>query len=250
MPIDFTKLSDPVWMAEAQEKRAQKEAALEEKEAKVKAALNLFSCEAAYSRLTEKEQAFIKSCEKLLRLLQPLTEKQEKWLFDLAAKERQESTVAMGMDKPAHHSDEGWESELIMLEAWQWDGRSIQDIAQRLELINIHLPNKCKEWTHTVPAECRGKVSYVASRNPVNSEDETQEQMEIIALDSSGNALVCKTRYSTYVDVEDPHFNVMPIGEAKAVREQYSQRKADDELRIHQELEEDEERYVSPRLRM
>lgn len=164
---------------------------------------------------------------------------------DLEAFKR--AVATMGMDKPACQSDEEWEAELAMLEAWQWDGRHIQDITQRFDLINIHLPNKRKEWAHTVPVEWRGKVFYVESSNPVNSEEEVRRFAEILAVDDSGDALLFKTYHNTYTDDEAMESAVMPIAQAKALIEDYRQRKAAQDA--HQEQDEVEQ-DDAPRLSM
>lgn len=158
--------------------------------------------------------------------------------------------VKAAFKKNEKNSTEEWEAELVMLDAWQWDGRAVCDITERIDLICRHLPSKRLEWLNTVPTECRGKVTYIESRDPFNSEAETHQHMEILALDASGTALVCKNLYHTYVDVESPHFYVMPIDEAIVLREQYMQRKADDELRMQQEIDDAEAPITSLLLRM
>lgn len=87
--VDFKKMLDPAWQKEYAEIRAREDAAAEEKEVRIKSAIDLFSGGDAFSRLTEKEQGFINSCEKSLRYCKPLTEKQEIWLCDLATRDRQ-----------------------------------------------------------------------------------------------------------------------------------------------------------------
>lgn len=59
---------------------------------------------------------------------------------------------------------EDWEAAA---DAWQWDGRDIRDIAIRIPCHMIR--HKLTEWEHTVPQECRGKVSVVEWANPINS---------------------------------------------------------------------------------
>lgn len=152
-----------------------------------------------------------------------------------------------------HQSEEEWEAELLVLGAWQWGGRSMSDITERLDLINIYLPKKCKQWAHTVPAECRGKVTYVQSNNPVNSEEEVRLSAEILAVDEVGNALVCKTYYNAYTDDESSDNFVMSIDKAKALIEEYRKTKEFNEMIAElavEEEDEDEERYASPRPRM
>lgn len=112
-----------------------------------------------------------------------------------------------------------------LLASWEWDGRSVHDIANHPQSILQVFPYKTKDWAHTVPEECRGKVFYVASCNPVNSLDEVHEYLEIIAIDnSSTEALVCLTTVHTYTDAEGESFVVMPVNEAKALREQFIER--------------------------
>lgn len=115
-----------------------------------------------------------------------------------------------------------------VLEAWQWDGCCVHDIQKHLQPVLQHphlFPGKIKEWLHTVPEECRGQVSYTASCNPVNSLDEVREYLEIVAVDnSSKEALVCFKTLHTYTDAEGESFVVMPVNEAKALREQFIER--------------------------
>lgn len=115
-----------------------------------------------------------------------------------------------------------------VLEAWQWDGRSVHDIKKHLQSIlqdPNRYPEKIKEWRHTVPEECRGQVFYTASCNPVNSLDDVREYLEIVAIDnSSKEALVCFKTFHTYTDAEGESFVVMPMNEAKALREQFIER--------------------------
>lgn len=90
--VDFTKMLDPVFQAEMKAKREAEEAVHEKKESDIKAALSKFSGGEAFSRLTKIEQDFIDSCERSRRNYGRLTLKQEKWLFDLAARESRNSS--------------------------------------------------------------------------------------------------------------------------------------------------------------
>lgn len=108
-----------------------------------------------------------------------------------------------------------------LLAEWQWDGRTVRDIEKRIEAINHIVPQKTKEWAYTVPDDCRGKFSYVALTNPVNSLDEVHKSIEILAVDRAGEALVCRGTIHTYLDAEGEDYSVMPVGEAKSLFSQY-----------------------------
>lgn len=245
MAIDFSKLNDPAWQAQVRKEREEREAKQEAHDNMLRAAVN--TCAASEDSLSDKECSLVRSCRARLNTFQPLTEPQEKWLLDIAKRVR--GDVHMNTVSP--QTDEEWEAELVMLQAWQWDGRSMNEITERLEMINIHLPSKCKEWAHTVPAECRGKVFYVESSNPVNSEEETRRYAEILAVDEAGNALVCKTYYNSYTDDEAVENFVMPITEAKALVAEYKQRKVQQEMIAELAVEDfNEENDASPRPRM
>lgn len=110
-----------------------------------------------------------------------------------------------------------------LLAEWQWNGRTVRDIEKRIENIIFIVPQKNKEWAYTVPDDCRGKISYVASTNPVNSLDEIHESVEILAVDRAGEALVCRGTIHTYYDAEGEKFIVMPVGEAKTLWAQYKE---------------------------
>ncbi len=122
-----------------------------------------------------------------------------------------------------------WEVALTMLESWRWDGKSITDISERLNLLEMsdNLYSFSKTWAHTVPSECRNQVFYVESSNPINSEEQTRRYAEILAVDECGNALVSKTNYNSYTDDESTERVFMPISEAKALIQGYKQRWAD-----------------------
>lgn len=102
---------------------------------------------------------------------------------------------------------EDWEAAE---EAWQWDGRDVADIMIRIPLIRDLFPHKLTEWEHTVPKECRGKVS-VESGNPTNSEETLYRSAEVLAVDGNGNALVLEVSHNTYTDAEGIKCLVMPV---------------------------------------
>lgn len=82
--VNFAKLNDPVYRAKMKALREVDEAAAETHDKKIRDALNLFSGGERFGALSLKEQEFIDSCGKSVRGGRSLSEKQEKWLFDIA----------------------------------------------------------------------------------------------------------------------------------------------------------------------
>jgi hypothetical protein len=112
---------------------------------------------------------------------------------------------------------EDWEAAA---EAWQWDGRDVAAIMNRLPLIQDYFPHKLAEWEHTIPEDCRGKVS-VETGNPENSEEVVHRSARIIAMDNNGNALVLQTSYNTYTDEEEIINLITPVDAAMSLIQGY-----------------------------
>jgi hypothetical protein len=86
MPLDFKKLLDPAHKAEVRARIKAAEDLQQQQDDKVTAAIDIFSGLDSFSRLAPNEQSFIRSCERSVRQMMPLSEPQEKWLFDLASR--------------------------------------------------------------------------------------------------------------------------------------------------------------------
>lgn len=85
MPIDFNKLIDPAYIAEMKQQREKDEAEQTAFQDKCRNAIRL--CEANYDALTPKEGEFVLSLRNSMVLYFKIpSEKQQKWLFDLAGR--------------------------------------------------------------------------------------------------------------------------------------------------------------------
>lgn len=91
MPIDFNKLRDPSYQAQARKEREEAEAYVEARNKKLRAAVNV--CQEAGDMLAEKEQSLARSCHTRLCTYAEVTEAQEKWLLDIAKRVRAELPV-------------------------------------------------------------------------------------------------------------------------------------------------------------
>ena len=90
MALDFKKLSDPAYIAEQQAAREVEEAA---REAVQNAqAAQLERCTENIETLSERERSFVRSCRTRMGMRLDLSEKQAKWLADIA--KRFEATPA------------------------------------------------------------------------------------------------------------------------------------------------------------
>ncbi|MGO0788231.1 hypothetical protein ACTOWA_00015 [Herbaspirillum seropedicae] len=126
-------------------------------------------------------------------------------------------------------AEEHEDMAMLALNQWKWDGKSISELTDRLDLIRNHLPHKREEWLHTVPSALRGGITYVASRSASNSEDEIHETVQIRACDEAGQALVERTTFHTYEDVDVDTFLVMSIEDAQKLLETYESKRSSDE---------------------
>jgi hypothetical protein len=84
--VDFAKLRDPEWQAKHRAEREAEQAKLEAHEKKLRAAVELGL--QVDESLTEAERSLVRNCRMRLNTFQHVTEKQEKWLLDIAARMR------------------------------------------------------------------------------------------------------------------------------------------------------------------
>ncbi|MFY2597400.1 hypothetical protein ACOTHJ_15450 [Achromobacter xylosoxidans] len=82
--IDFKKLMDPEYMAEARAEREAEDRKQEEKDKEIRALVN--KCLEHVESLPERERSFIRSCQHRINTYRLLTEPQEKWLRDIAGR--------------------------------------------------------------------------------------------------------------------------------------------------------------------
>lgn len=101
MALDFKKLSDPAYIAEQQAARAAEEAAREVVQNAQAAQLD--RCMENIETLSERERSFVRSCRTRMGMCLDLSEKQAKWLADIARRFAKEvSNPALpGCDDPA-----------------------------------------------------------------------------------------------------------------------------------------------------
>lgn len=101
MALDFKKLSDPAYIAEQKAAREAEEAA---REAVQNAqAAQLERCTENIETLSERERSFVRSCRTRMGMCLDLSEKQAKWLADIAKRfeEAPAEQVKPGRDNPA-----------------------------------------------------------------------------------------------------------------------------------------------------
>lgn len=84
MAIDFARLNDPAVRAQVRAEREEQERKQAAKDAEIKALLE--KCLDVYEQLEERERSFILSCRTRIYTYLPLSEAQEKWLRDIAAR--------------------------------------------------------------------------------------------------------------------------------------------------------------------
>ncbi len=82
--IDFKKLSDPAYQAEQRAAREAEDKAREALDALQREQID--RCLDNYDSLPQKEREFVLSCRMRTGRWLPLTEKQSKWLSDIAAR--------------------------------------------------------------------------------------------------------------------------------------------------------------------
>lgn len=86
--IDFAKLSDPEWQAQARKESEEAAAKAQAHEKMLRRELDI--CLEAYETLTETERSLVRNCQSRLNSYQLLSQKQEKWLLDIARVVRNE----------------------------------------------------------------------------------------------------------------------------------------------------------------
>lgn len=82
--IDFEKLRDPAWQEEYRKKREAEEAAATAKERQLRAAIRI--CLDSVDSLSDKERSLVNSTNSRLNSFLLVSEKQEKWLLDIASR--------------------------------------------------------------------------------------------------------------------------------------------------------------------
>lgn len=100
MAFDFNKLSDPAYLAAQKAAREAEAAAREAVEAQQKEALE--RCLEQIETLSERERAFVRSCRTRMGMCLDLSEKQAKWLADIAKRFEKDNCKNTGTPpKPA-----------------------------------------------------------------------------------------------------------------------------------------------------
>ena len=89
MPIDFKKLTDPVWLEEQRKLREEEEARMAELDKKLRDAVEV--CMDAYESLSASERSLVRNCRTGFLTYRTPSEKQQKWLLDIAKKCPQQS---------------------------------------------------------------------------------------------------------------------------------------------------------------
>ncbi len=84
MAIDFSKMNDPEWQAKVRAEADAKQALQEEREAKLRQAVHTGLDQ--YESLSEKERSLINSVRYRLNTFGLVSEAQEKWLMEIAAR--------------------------------------------------------------------------------------------------------------------------------------------------------------------
>ncbi len=84
MPIDFSKLNDPVFREQIRKEREEAEEKQAKKDAELQGHLN--KCLDAYESLPERERSFILSCRTCISTHRQLSDAQDKWLRDISAR--------------------------------------------------------------------------------------------------------------------------------------------------------------------
>jgi hypothetical protein len=107
MGVDFKKLNDPVWREQMRVEREAAEAKAAAHEKMLRRELNL--CQEACETLAENERSLVRNCQQRLNSYLPLSEKQEKWLLDIASRVRKELDVKVQalIDKHANGNELG-----------------------------------------------------------------------------------------------------------------------------------------------
>jgi hypothetical protein len=89
--IDFKKLNDPAWQAQVRKEREEAEAKAAAHEKMLRRELNI--CLEVCETLESNERSLVRNCQTRLNTYLPISEKQEKWLLDIAKKVRKDLDV-------------------------------------------------------------------------------------------------------------------------------------------------------------
>lgn len=108
--VDFKKMleesRDPAYQAKRQAERDAEQARIEAKDKAISDAITLLTNHDVFETLPEKEQGLVRNCRSLVGRYFPLTEPQEKWLFDIAKRNGyQPATAADDTIAPAQEDD-------------------------------------------------------------------------------------------------------------------------------------------------
>lgn len=100
--VDFAKLRDPEWQAKFRAEQAAEQDRIEARDKKLRAAVELGLQRDEH--LNEKERSLVRNCRMRLNTFGSVTEPQEKWLLDIAARECriQVERFASGNDAGEH----------------------------------------------------------------------------------------------------------------------------------------------------
>lgn len=98
MPLDFKKLRDPAYIAEQKTAREAEAAAREALQRAQMAQLD--RCMEYIETLSERERSFIRSCRTRTGMHLDLSERQAKWLADIAKRFEDETAVRTGRPVP------------------------------------------------------------------------------------------------------------------------------------------------------
>lgn len=84
MPLDFKKLMDPEWSAKVRRELEAEQAKAQERDKMLRDYVD--TALDHYEQLTERERDFVRSCRTRLNTYVSLSEPQEKWMRDIAAR--------------------------------------------------------------------------------------------------------------------------------------------------------------------
>lgn len=100
--VDFAKLRDPEWKAKFRAEQEAEQNRIEARDKKLRAAVELGLQRDEH--LNEKERSLVRNCRMRLSTFGTVTEPQEKWLLDIATRERklQVARYARGNENGEH----------------------------------------------------------------------------------------------------------------------------------------------------
>jgi hypothetical protein len=132
--VDFAKLRDPEWQAKVRQEREAEEAQREAHDKKLRAAVEL--CMMKSEDLAENERSLVRNCRMRLNTYQAVSEKQEKWLLDVALREQiKTAKLYAGGDVDGEHPTH-------LLTNWphakEFDGASCGYWAWVLHQVEVH----------------------------------------------------------------------------------------------------------------